>query len=188
MVDLNDLIHIYPNSLDDQICDYLINYFEQNPDYQERIDNHKYPNFTQLNLSEICENGETDESTQNIYNYILEKVVSYRDLYYEYIDERVFPETHTLEQLRIKKYNPDGVDQFDTHVDVTDHDSSKRYLSFMWYLNDVDLGGKTIFKDYSVTPKKGNLLIFPPLWMYPHKGEPPSSGPKYLLSTYLCYI
>lgn len=187
MVDLNDLIHIYPNSLEDHVCDYLVNYFEQNLNYQERIYNDKYPNFTQLNLSEVCETGETDEFTESIHNYILEKVISYRDLYYECIDERVFPDTHTLEQLRIKRYNPDGIDQFDTHVDVTDHDSAKRYLSFMWYLNDVEVGGKTIFLDYSVTPKKGTLLLFPPLWMYPHKGEPPSSSPKYLLSTYLCY-
>ena len=64
-----------------------------------------------------------------------------RDLYYQYVDERVFPTTHAFEQLRIKKYEPNGLDQFDTHVDVVDHDSAKRYLSFMWYLNDVDVGG-----------------------------------------------
>ena len=26
---------------------------------------------------------------------------------------------------------------FDTHVDVQDHASARRFLSFMWYLNDV---------------------------------------------------
>ncbi len=184
MVDLADLIHVHPNSLEDQVCDYLVNYFEENINYQERIDNSGLPNFTQINLTEV---HQSDETVENIHNYIVQKVIYYRDLYYEYIDDRVFPTSHAFEQLRLKKYQPNGIDKFDTHVDVVDHDSAKRYLSFMWYLNDVVDGGKTIFKDYSITPKRGTLLIFPPLWMYPHKGEPPISGPKYLLSTYLHY-
>jgi prolyl 4-hydroxylase len=184
MADLTDLIHVHPNSLEDQICDYLINFFEENTNHHERIDNNKRPNFTQLNLTEV---HQLDENLENIHNYIVQKVIHHRDLYYEYVDERVFPTSHAFEQLRIKKYEPNGVDQFDTHVDVIDYDSAKRYLSFMWYLNDVNDGGKTLFKDYSITPKKGTLLVFPPLWMYPHKGEPPTDGSKYLLSTYLHY-
>jgi hypothetical protein len=29
--------------------------------------------------------------------------------------------------------------------------------------------------------------MFPPLWMFPHKGESPISNPKYIISTYLHY-
>ena len=57
----------------------------------------------------------------------------------------------------------------------------------MWYLNDVNEGGKTVFKDIEIQPKQGTLIVFPPLWMYPHKGEPPTSGSKYIMSTYLHY-
>jgi len=87
----------------------------------------------------------------------------------------------------MKRYVPGGEEMFDTHVDVMDYPSARRFLSFMWYLNDVDNGGKTVFTDIEIVPRKGQLVVFPPLWMYPHRGEPPISCPKYILSTYLHY-
>jgi len=184
MDELNDFIHTYENSLELDICDFLISLFEQVPDKQERYENEGKPNFTQFNLTE---NRELTTEINQVHNHIIKKIFEYRDLYYEFVDKRVFPEEHALEQFRIKKYNPGGEDRFDTHVDVTNYESSRRFLSFMWYLNDVESGGETTFKDLSIQPKKGTLLIFPPLWMFPHKGIPPLSGPKYIMSAYLHY-
>ena len=118
---------------------------------------------------------------------MIKKVYEYRDEYYKFIDPRVFPTKHAFEQFRIKKYNVGGEEKFDTHVDVSDYNSSRRFLSFMFYLNDVHEGGKTVFKEIEITPKKGTLLVFPPLWMYPHRGDPPISNSKYIMSTYLHY-
>ena len=184
MVELNDLIKIHDNALDPEICDYLISLFEQFSDKHERIENDSKPNFTQFNFTE---NRNLSTETNEIHNLIIKKVFEYRDLYYEFIDKRVFPEEHAFEQFRIKRYNPGGDDWFDTHVDVTNHESSRRFLSFMWYLNDVETGGNTIFDGMMIKPKRGTLVIFPPLWMYPHRGEPPLSGPKYIMSAYLHY-
>jgi hypothetical protein len=94
---------------------------------------------------------------------------------------------YAYEEFRIKKYNNDGQDAFDVHVDVMDHASAKRFLSFFWYLNDVEEGGETVFWNYKIQPKAGTLVVFPPMWMFPHAGNEPTSGPKYLLSTYLHY-
>ena len=57
-----------------------------------------------------------------------------------------------------------------------------------WYLNDVDEGGETIFTeplDIKVKPKAGRVLIFPPMWMYPHAGLAPKSNAKYIIGSYL---
>jgi hypothetical protein len=184
MDELQDFIHIYENSLEPDICNFLISLFDQIPDKHERHDNNGKPNFTQFNLTE---NRELTPEVNQVHNRIIRKIFEYRDKYYEFVDKRVFPEEHALEQFRIKKYEPNGVDQFDTHVDVVDYGSSRRFLSFMWYLNDVESGGQTIFKDVQIQPKQGTLIMFPPLWMFPHKGEPPISGPKYIMSAYLHY-
>lgn len=184
MVDLNDLIMVYEDALEPEICDLLVNQiYESIPKY-ERIENNYKPNFTQLNLTENCEFNET---TKTVHNHLIKKAFEYRNKYYEMVDKRVFPESHAFEQFRIKKYNPGGEDMFDTHVDVQDYASARRFLSYLWYLNDVDEGGKTIFTGLTIEPKKGKLVIFPPLWMFPHRGEPPMSGPKYILTTYLHY-
>jgi len=76
---------------------------------------------------------------------------------------------------------------FDTHVDVTDHESSRRFLSFLFYLNDVDVGGETVFEGVTIQAKTGRLVVFPPLWMFPHVGKSPITNNKYIISTYLHY-
>lgn len=184
MVDLTDLIQVYENALEPEVCDFLVELFEGQKQLHERIENDSKPNFTQVNLTENCE---ISRDVKLIHNEIIKNAFSYRDQYYEFIDKRVFPESHAFEQFRIKKYNPGGTDMFDTHVDVQDYASARRYLAYLWYLNDVDEGGKTVFSGMTIAPKKGTLLMFPPLWMFPHKGEPPLSGPKYILTGYLHY-
>ena len=184
MDELNDFIHIYENALESNICDLLISLFDQTSDKHERFDNEGKPNFTQFNLTE---NKEISSEVNQIHNHVIKNVFTYRDRYYEFVDTRVFPKDHAFEQFRIKKYNPGGEDRFDTHVDVLDYSSARRFLSFMWYLNDVETGGETVFKDLTIQPKKGTLLIFPPLWLFPHKGNSPISESKYIMSTYLHY-
>ena len=184
MDELQDFIHIYENALEPDICNFLVSLFDQVSDKHERHDNDGKPNFTQFNLTE---NRELSVEVNQVHNHIIQKIFEYRDRYYEFVDNRVFPEEHAFEQFRIKKYSHGGDDRFDTHVDVVDYESSRRFLSFMWYLNDVESGGQTIFKDVQIQPKQGTLIMFPPLWMYPHRGEPPISGPKYIMSAYLHY-
>jgi prolyl 4-hydroxylase len=184
MDEIQDFIHIYENALEDNICDFLISLFDQTEHLHERYDQEGKPNFTQLNLTE---NRDLTPEVNIVHNHIIKKIFDYRDRYYQFIDKRVFPEEHALEQFRIKRYNAGGEDRFDTHVDVLDHSSSRRFLSFIWYLNDVESGGQTIFKDVQIQPKQGTLIMFPPLWMFPHRGEPPISGPKYIMSAYLHY-
>ena len=184
MDELKEFIHVYENALEPDICDFLINLFDQVTDKHERYVNQGKPNFTQFNLTE---HRELAPEINQVHNHIIKNIFDHRDKYYEFTDPRVFPQEHALEQFRVKKYNPDGEDRFDTHVDVVDYGTARRFLSFMWYLNDVETGGNTVFKDFMIQPKKGSLLVFPPLWMFPHKGEPPISGPKYIMSTYLHY-
>ena len=42
--------------------------------------------------------------------------------------------------------------------------------------------------NWTVQPKRGSILIFPPTWMYRHAGLPPVSNDKYILGTYLHYL
>lgn len=182
--ELNDFIHVYENALEPSICDFLINVFDTNLDKHEIIKNDKKPNFTQFNLTENCQ---LNEQVNTIHNILIAKVFEYKKKYYEFVYEKCFPPIHNFEQFRIKKYNPGGEDLFDTHVDVLDYDTARRFLSFMWYLNDVDEGGETVFTDMKIKPKKGSLLMFPPLWLFPHRGDPPISNAKYIMSVYLHY-
>lgn len=184
VIELNDLIKVYDNVLSKDVCDSLISFFDENKDKHEKIDNNKCPSFTQINFTE---NHKIDANIEELHKKVLSKVLEHKKLYYEYIDSRCFPEQNSFEQFRIKKYLNNKEELFDTHVDVKDYSSARRYLSFLFYLNDVEEGGETIFTGMEIKPKVGRLLVFPPLWMYPHKGCIPKSNSKYILSTYLHY-
>lgn len=184
MIYLNDLIKIEENVLSDNICDYLIDCFENNQSNHEVISNDRRPNFTQLNVTQLSK--QFDE-LEKYHKQLIKIVIERKKSYYSYINSNCFPESNAFEYFRIKRYLPNSNEVFDAHVDVTDHESARRFLSFMVYLNDVDDGGETVFDDLVIKPKKGKLVIFPPLWMFPHKGKEPLSGPKYILTTYLHY-
>ena len=61
----------------------------------------------------------------------------------------MFPEKFTLEPMRLKRYLPDGTDQFGDHVDVNDINSAKRFLVFFLYLDDNEKGS-TSFPQHDI--------------------------------------
>ena len=106
-----------------------------------------------------------------------------------------WPKEFGYEEFRIKRFlvsdgGPDA-EQFKEHSDVFSHESAKRFLIMMVYLNDDFEGGETVFPtfDDTIKAKKGSLVIFPPLWTYLHRGNPPLKPgyAKYFLMTYLSY-
>jgi len=184
MADLLDLVRVYENALPEDVCNRLIDKFENLGDLHERIENERKPNFTQLNLTAICNQ---DEELNYLHQLLIKTTFDYKKDYYKFVDARCFPESHAFEQFRIKRYLTDGNDAFDCHVDVVDHSSARRFLSFFWYLNNVDGGGETVFEGLTIKPVVGKLVVFPPMWMFPHIGKPPISNTKYIISTYLHY-
>lgn len=53
-------------------------------------------------------------------------------------------------------------------------------LSFIGILNDDFDGGELVFfDDYKIPPKKGDLIIFPSCFMFPHKVNKITNGTRY---------
>jgi len=66
-------------------------------------------------------------------------------------------------------------------------DNEPRAFAFTVYLNDVKEGGETEFLHFSkrVKPKKGRIVIWPAAFPYVHRGNPPLSGKKYILTSWM---
>tara|TARA_B100000035_G_scaffold134713_1_gene114671 strand:+ start:85 stop:669 length:585 start_codon:yes stop_codon:yes gene_type:complete len=194
-MDLNDLIQVYDYTLPEDVCKNIIKLFQDQ--ILEEWDENGKPKFRQFNITQYIDDHEheLDQHPQQdwglIQNALIESATHYVQKYMDDTGVRpYFPKRSALEQFRVKKYEKGTDDRFDMHVDVGDHDSARRFLSVFWYLNDVDEGGETEFLDgaFTVKPKTGRMVIFPPLWMYPHCGKPTKSHDKYLLSTYTHYV
>ncbi|PHS14771.1 MAG: 2OG-Fe(II) oxygenase [Kangiella sp.] len=185
-MNVEDYIKIYDNALSDKVCDSLVGFFENNSKDQKVNGQSAYEHLPGSQWKEL-----------NLVNYMSEQghqefvdiLLKYKAIYEN--DAKVIPNlpySGKLADLRIKKYEANGKDRFLAHFDAAE-DMSNRYMVFLWYLNDVDVGGETVFVDLgvSVNPKKGRLLIFPPYWMYRHEGKVPVSNSKYVINTFLLW-
>lgn len=73
------------------------------------------------------------------------------------------------------------------HCEQGDRLSCQRVLSYIYYINDVPEGGETEFLYLSkrIQAKAGRLVIFPCGFTHTHRGNPPLSNTKYILTGHL---
>lgn len=88
--------------------------------------------------------------------------------------------------FQIQKYTA-GDGFFGWHSDAHASSSSGiRFLTYLWYLNDVERGGETEFIDGTIVcPRAGDLVLFPADWSLLHRGKMPVSSDKYVCTGWL---
>jgi prolyl 4-hydroxylase len=175
---LSDHVMIFDDALASAHCEALIARFESSPDQEACVREHGH-SFTQLDITRHW----SDENA-----ILIPAFLSCFNKYQVATNAGYWPPRFCFEHLRMKRYLPNGSDSFPAHVDVMCHDAARRFMTAIVYLNATE-GGETIFPnlDLSVAPTAGKCIAFPPLWLFPHAGQPPRSKPKYILHTYLCY-
>jgi hypothetical protein len=88
---------------------------------------------------------------------------------------------HYIRELKIQKTNPEeGYHVW--HCENGSHESMRRLLAYIVYLNDVEEGGETEFLYYRkrVKAKRGRIVLWPAGFTHTHRGNPPLSGEKYV--------
>jgi hypothetical protein len=77
------------------------------------------------------------------------------------------------------------------HHDLTGNENKtskqQRLVTFIWYLNDVEIGGETEFLHGLVKPEAGKLIIFPACFTYFHRAHIPISNDKYIITGWIGY-
>ena len=70
------------------------------------------------------------------------------------------------------------------HCENTGYHESSRAVVWMIYLNDVEEGGETefLYQRKRMRPKRNTSLLWPGSWTHLHRGNPPLSGDKYVLT------
>lgn len=181
-MEMNHFIRVYDDALHPQVCDGLMDLYDNNPDVHILNNNEPGKNYSHMAF--------TKHSYLNpmLYSKIVSSMGTAIKSYKSEVPEtKYWPEEYAYEEIRIKCYKNTGDQLFDTHTDAFNLLSSSRILAFFFYLDDVPVGGETEFTNLGVkiNPKKGRLLMFPPHWMYPHRGCPPVSNTKYICSSFI---
>jgi len=190
---MDNYIKVYDDVIDETSCKELIKKFEDAHETFETVhqeDDGSAISFEQINL---LVQGWSDVQ-KGLLELFQDYIVHYKIDCNVY--DKMWPKTYGYEAVRMKRYLNNEYDRFDPHVDVMDHESARRFLAFFVYLNDVEEGGETKFLNinkpgtyipYTVEPKRGRLLMFPPTWQYYHAGLKPVSGYKYIIHSYCHY-
>lgn len=183
---LSEYVVCFDGALEQGFCDQMIASFRQMAHLQTKNGRGVRPGlehsgWTELNVSRLADDG--------FKGFFLHQIDRHLALYNERVRLTIpVPARPDIEDLRIKRYRAGADEQFQPHFDSIDA-VANRYLVFLWYLNDVAVGGETEFCDLGlkVEARAGRLLMFPPYWLFQHAGLPPRSNDKYILSTYLLF-
>ena len=75
------------------------------------------------------------------------------------------------------------------HSENQDAQNYGRFLTWILYLNNIEEGGETELLHLSerIKPKEGRLVIFPAGWTHTHRGNPPLSNTKYIVTGWMAH-
>lgn len=175
-----DFILVCDDLYTQEDCDYLINYFEAQ----------KEGGFTGSSVSAVRQ----DEQLAVPDPAALLKT-PFNSLYTDKFWDIAYPEylnynpvlkniaSHGLHWLKIQK-TPTKGGFHNFHGELADRHSQSRLLVVMTYLNDVTDGGETEFLNqaFKVEPKVGRTVIWPAYFTHTHRGNPPYSNEKYIIT------
>ena len=184
---LNWYTRTYPNFLDDELCDAYVQMFEETLEKDAE----------EVNKTSICTGPVRPDGHQICGNCNCQRMNPMGFDRFEHLNTLAMSKfTKVIDNYKKdvslhKRFLCDSGEQFGNHVDVLSREGAKRFLILMVYLNDNFDNGETEFPVFGdkIKPEKGKLVVFPPLWQYMHRGNPPTNGyAKYFIMTYLNYI
>lgn len=187
-----DLIKTYKNTITDDICNQIINMYNEN---------------TTIKIKG-CTSAGVNESVKKTSDYLIDNnnhywkdidtllydtLNHYLNEYFQYLHSINYT-TFNIDNIvdsgfQIQKYEKNiGFFSYhdDFHIINENNKNYYRMLVYIFYLNDVDEGGETIiFDNHKISPKAGTLLFFPSFWTHPHKGNIPISHNKYIITGWI---
>lgn len=95
---------------------------------------------------------------------------------------------HHIWYHKVQKTNP-GQGYHIWHTENMDRKSSTRLLTWILYLNDIEEGGETEFLYYGkrIQPRQGDFILWPAGFTHTHRGNPPLSETKYIMTGWVEY-
>lgn len=180
----NQGIGIFENAFPEEWCDKVIEFFENNPQLQySRSENAA---IAQKDLSISVNAQHNPEIYSFFHSYFFKNI--YPLYSYEFATLRK-ADFHSIDSFKIQKTLPtQGF--HDWHCEDSELENANRIAVVSLYLNDVKEGGETefLYQSLRTHPKKGTALIWPSGYYHTHRGNPPLSGVKYIITGWLEFI
>jgi len=188
-VEFNSFIGIYENIFSKSDCDSIIKLFE-------KYDKNGLTFSRQEEYSDLLKVFKDDKSV-NVRDileldispfFIKDFLKKFYEIIYPYYNHKYHGlqilNKHIIKNIKIQKTTiGGGYHNWHSEHDG-DIDAYNRVLSWILYLNDVHEGGETEFLHQSlrIKPKAGTFVLWPAYFTHLHRGNPPISNEKYIMT------
>lgn len=190
----NDFIGIFDNVLIKEECIPIIDYFES----LKKLD----LIYTRQDLKDGLAHQKQDETafplqhdiiTTSLKNPALKLFIDrFWKCYSGYVEKFSILNDcgmHGINSIRIQKTKI-GQGYHSWHFESSDFAVSTRIIAYNLYLNDVDEGGETefLYLHKRIQARTGRLVIWPAAFTHAHRGNPPLSNDKYIITGWLEFM
>ena len=190
-VNINNFIGTYDNYISQEECNKVIKFYEDQNKFNNTINRLEFEN------SPIIQKQDQTyfavPNNMDVWWKELKSLIVNFDMAWKHYEKNVGAlesygqDMFHYTQLKIQKTLPtEGY-----HVWHLEHQkgfqNECRAFVYSIYLNDVKEGGETEFLHFSkrVKPKTGRIVIWPAGFPYVHRGNPPLSGKKYIITSWM---
>ena len=192
---IKDFIGVYDGYISDESCDQTIELFKKYNEF-----NKVFSRFTSEGSTQDIKNDKqlfcspdvlTNEefNVNKLKSLMINFDMALRHYYTETNIKKYTAENITTDHVKIQKTIPSQ----GYHIWHVEHnpgrEMEKRVLAYTIYLNTVEDGGETefLYQSQRVKPVKGRIVIWPAGFPYVHRGNPPLSGEKYIVTSWINY-
>jgi hypothetical protein len=184
---IDNHIGIFKNFMPNNMIDSYVNYFDkceqQGAVYSRQVDktlveDSSIDTIRDMNVPMTYNNKPfIDMFFQEIYSLYTQK--------YSYLKQLA---THNILEVKIQKTKIGGGYHI-WHCENSKMKSRNRILAFMAYLNDVVEGGETefLYQKCRFKPERNTMLVWPAQFTHVHRGNPPLSNDKYIITGWVEY-
>lgn len=193
---IKDFIGIYDGYIPEEACDQAIELFKKYNEFNKVLSRFTSEGTTQdikddkqLFCTPDILTEEQGFSVNNLKLLLVNFDIALRHYYIETNIKKYTAEDIITDYVKIQKTLPSQ----GYHVWHVEHgqgrENEKRVLVYTIYLNTVEEGGETefLYQSQRVKPVKGRIVIWPASFPYVHRGNPPLSGEKYILTSWISY-
>tara|TARA_R100001460_G_scaffold17979_1_gene38230 strand:+ start:91 stop:669 length:579 start_codon:yes stop_codon:yes gene_type:complete len=184
---IDNHIGLFKNFVPDQLIDDYLNYFnkceQQGAVYPRKED--------EILVSDNAMNTIKDMNVS--LTYVNKPFINmfFNEVYPLYVQKYSFLKklaTHNILEVKIQKTKV-GEGYHSWHCENAAMMERNRILAFMVYLNDVTEGGETefLYQKCRFKPEKNTMLVWPAQFTHVHRGNPPLSNDKYIITGWVEY-